>query len=144
MKLTSTKTCMCLFCALTGLLVMGICPGGASCSSLDSQADLWHATGQESCGYSPVSCESFLSFGCAATEHSNHECCRHCSDSHFHFGCGGGLILCNHTRSITFTTFTWIGAVTNNAVLAQGALSPQAPGISNAALPLLRTVILLT
>ena len=137
------KTYMYLFCALACLLLTGICPGGALCSSPNSHANFNHAIHDECCDFMHVSSESHFCFEHATTEHSAHECCQRCSDSPFHFGCGGGLILTNHTRSITFTTFTWISAVTDNAVLAKEELSPQSPGIANAAIPLLRAVILL-
>lgn len=144
MKLTRMKTCMRLFRVLACLLLTGICPGGALCSNLDSHANFNHAIHDECCDFTHVSSESHFCFEHATTEHSAHECCQRCSDSPFHFGCGGGLILPNHTRSITFTTFTWISAVTDDAVLAKKELSPQSPGIANAAIPLLRTIILLT
>ena len=143
MKLTSMKTCMHLFCALACLLPMGICTGGGLCSDQDSQVDLGHAIGQECCEHTPVSGESLLSFEYPATECSRNECLD-CSDSSFCFGCDWELILPNRTRPITYTTFTCIDAVTNDAVLAKEELSPQSSGIANAALPLLRTVILLT
>ena len=147
MKLTSMKTCVHLFCALACLLPMEICLGGVLCSNQDSQVDLGHAIGQECCGNTPVSRESFLSFECPATEYSRNECLD-CSDSPFCFGCDWGLILPNRTKPITFTTFTYMHAdfhaVTNDAVLASEELPAQSPGIANGALPLLRTVILLT
>ncbi|MBN2375288.1 MAG: hypothetical protein JXD22_02715 [Sedimentisphaerales bacterium] len=144
MKLTSTKTCIYLFGALAGLLLMGICPGGGSCSDPDNQAALGHALGQECCGRTPVSDEGFLSFEGEAAQHSNHECCRHCSDFHFHFGCNGVLVPPNQTRSIAFAAFACTGAITNNAELLQNGLPSQLPDTVNAALPLLRTVVLLT
>ena len=144
MKLTSMKICMCPFCALACLLLMGICPGGALCSGPDNHINMGHAIHDECCDFTHVSSEGHFCFEHATTEHLAHECCQHCSDSPFHFGCDGVLILPNQTRSITFTTFTWIGAVTNVTVLAKEELSPQSPGIANAALPFLRTVILLT
>lgn len=144
MKLTSTKICMCLFCALACLLLMGICPGGPSCSDPDSQADLGHAIGQKCCGHTPVSHESFLSFECAATEHSNHKCCLYCSNFHFHFGCDGRLVLPNQTKSIAFAAFAGTVAIANNAGRALDGLPSQSPGAANTALSLLRTVILLT
>ena len=144
MKLTSTKTCIYLFGALAGLLLMGICPGGGSCSDPDNQTALGHALGQECCGRTPVSDEGFLSFEGEAAQHSNHECCLHCSDCHFHFGCDERLLLPNQTKLITFSAFAGTDAIKNNAKLAQGRLPSQSPCTTNTALPLLRTVILLT
>ena len=144
MKLASTKACMCFFCALACLLLVGICPGGASCPGPDSQADVGHAIGQKCSGHTPVSCESSLYFECAATEHLAHECRQHCSDSPFHFGCGGVLVLPNQTTSITFAAFACTGAIMNNVGLAQDGLPSQSLGPANADLPFLRTVILLT
>ena len=142
--MTNIKTCMSLICTFAGLLLMGICPEGASCASPDNQADLGHTIGQECCGNTPVSRESFPGFESAATEHSNHECCQHCSDFHFHFGCDGVLIPPSQTRSIAFAALACTGAITNNTELVQNGLPSQSPGATNAALPLLRTVILLT
>ena len=144
MKMTCTKACVYPSCALVCLLLMGICSGGASCSGLDNQAGLGYAIGQECGGNTSVSRETVLSFRCPDTERSGQECWQHCSDSRFRFGCGGGLVLPNQTKSMTFTTFTWIGVVTNDAVLAKNGLPAQSPGTANAALPFLRTVILLT
>jgi hypothetical protein len=144
MKLTSMKTCMCLFRTLACLLLMGICPEGTLCSSPDNHINMGHAIHDECCNFTHVSSEDHFCFEHATTEHSAHECCQRCSDSPFHFGCGGGLILTNHTRSITFTTFTWISVVTNDTVLAKEKLSPQSLGIANSAIPFLRTIILLT
>ena len=144
MKLIIRKTCICFFCALACLLLMGVCPGGTSCWGPDNHVNMGHATHDQCCDSTHVSSEDRFCFEHAATEHLAHECCQHCSDSPFHFGCGGGLILPNHTRSITFTIFAWVDAVTNNTVLAKEELSPQSPGISNAAIPLLRTIILQT
>lgn len=144
MKLTSMKTCMCLFCALACLLLMGVCPGGASCSGSDNHLNMGYAIHDECCGHTPVSRESFLGFECAATEHLAHECCQHCSDSPFHFICGGELFLLNQTKSIAFGAFACTVAITNNAGLAQDGLPSQSTGTANAVLPLLRTVILLT
>ena len=144
MKLTSMKTFMCLFRVLACLLLMGTCPGGALCSSPDNHINMGHAIHAKCCNFTHVSSEGHFCFEHATTEHSAHECCQRCSDSPFHFGCGGRLILTNHTRSITFTTFTWISGVRNDAVPAKEELSPQSPGIANAAIPFLRTIILLT
>lgn len=144
MKSTCTKACVRLSCALVCLLLLGVCPGWASCSGLESKADLGYASGQECGGHTLVSHKSFLSFKCAATEHLAHDCLQHCPDSSFHFGCGGGLALPNQTKSITFTAFVRTDAITNKAGLRQDGLPSQSSGIANAALPLLRTVILLT
>ena len=144
MKLTNTKSCMHLFCALVCLLLLGMCPGGASCSDPESQADLGYASGQECGGHTPISRESVRSFECPATERSRQQCCRSCPDSPFRLGCGGGLVPPSQTKSITFTAFSRTGAITNNAGLGQDGLPSQSSGIANAALPLLRTVILLT
>lgn len=144
MKLKNTNTLTCLFCALVCLLMMGICPGQGWCSDSDSQAGLGHAIGQECCGHIPVSRECFLSIECVAMEHLDQECWQHCSGSPFHFGCAGGLTLPNHSRSIASTTFAWIRAVTNDAVLAKKESSPQSLGLADAVILLLRTVILLT
>ena len=144
MKLTSAKTCMFIFCIMAGLLLMGICPVGASCSGPDCQVDLGPAIGLECCGHIPVSSECFLSFECVATEHSSHECCRHCPDFHFHFGGDGALVLPRQTKSIAFAAFTCTGDIANNGGLGQDGLPPQSPGLASAAIPLLRTVILLT
>lgn len=144
MKLTRVESCMSVFCALASLLAMGFCPGGASCSSPDIQADLGHNIGQECCGHTPVSHESLLSVECPATDRSRHECCQGCCDSPFHFGCDGGLVLPNQTKSIAFAAFAGTVAIANNAGRALDGLPSQSPGAANTALSLLRTVILLT
>jgi hypothetical protein len=144
MKSTCTKTCVHLSCVLVCLLLLGLCPGWASCSDPESQADLGHASGQECAGHTSFSQESVRSFECPATEHSRNECCRSCSDSPFHLGCDWESVLPNRTNSITVAAFAWTGSITNNAGLGQDGLPSQSSGIANAALPLLRTVILLT
>ena len=144
MESTCKKACVHLSCALVCLLLLGMCPGGASCSDPESQADLGYASGQECGGHTPISRESVRSFECPATERSRQECCRSCSDSPFHFGCGGGLVLPSQTKSITLAASVCIGAIPNDAGHAQDGLPSQSSGVTNAALPLLRTVILLT
>ena len=144
MKMTCTKACVYPSCALVCLLLMGICSGGASCSDLDIRAGLGYAIGQECGGNTSVSRETVLSSRCPDTERSGQECCRSFPDSSFRFGCYGGLVLPNQTKSMTLTTFTWIRVVTNDAVLANNGLPAQSPGTANAALPFLRTVVLLT
>ena len=144
MKLISRKVCMCLFCALACILLMGICPGGASCSGPDNHINMGHATHDECCDSTHISSEDRFCFEHAATEHLAHECCQHCSDSHFYFGCGGELVLPNQTKSISFVAFACTSVITNNAGLVKDGLPSQLPDAANAALPFLRTVILLT
>ena len=139
----SMKTCMCLFCTLAYLLLMGICPDGASCSDSDSHINFNHAIHDACRAFTHVSSEGHFCFERATTEHLPHKCCQHCQDFPFHFGCDRGLVMQNQTKSIAFAAFACTATITNNAGLAQDGLPSQPPGTVNAALPLLRTVILL-
>lgn len=144
MKLTKTKTCMRLFYALACLLLMGICPGGALCSGPASHVNFNHAIHDECCKLTHVWSESHFCIAGTATGHLNHECCQHGSNSPFHFSCGGGFVLPNHTTSSGFAVFARTGTLTCTAALAQNGLPSPSSGTAHAALPLLRTVILLT
>ena len=144
MKLTRIKTCICLFCAIACLLIIGICPGGALCLDTDSHVNFNHNIHEKCCEFTNVLSEGQFCFESAGADHLAHECCQHCSDSHFHFGCGGGVVLPNQTKSIAFVAFACIAVITNNDGLAQDRFPSRLQGLANAALPLLRTVILLT
>ena len=144
MKMTKIAMCVRLFCALACLLPMGVCPGGASCSDSEGHVDFGHAGHDDCCEFTHDSPERHFRSENAFVDHFGHECCQHCSDSPFHFGCGAGLALPNHTKSINFATFSWSGAVTNDAMGAKEELLPGSSGLTNAAIPILRTIILLT
>jgi len=142
--LANIKNCMRLLCALACVLVMGLCPGGASCSSSDNLVDLRHVVHHECCDFAHDSFEVRFCFDHVTAEHWDHKCCRQCPDSHFHVGCGVGLTLSNRIRPMVINTFAFIDALTNDAVLTQEDLSPQSLGLANVSLLFLRTVILLT